>query len=160
MVKILSFALILGVPLIWWYVSAKLQGYGLRKQSRPLKNDALEGLVNRLGSAAGVERVGVRVLQAPIINGMATPEGEIYVTEGLVAQVRNGKVTASEFASVVAHELGHLALGHTKRRAIDLAAAQAISVVVGGMLARLIPIIGWHLARAISTLFVATLSRK
>ncbi|MEO0621349.1 MAG: M48 family metallopeptidase [Pseudomonadota bacterium] len=160
MVKFLSFALILGVPLIWWYVSAKLQGYGLRKQSRPLKNDALEGLVNRLGSAAGVERVGVRVLQAPIINGMATPEGEIYVTEGLVAQVRNGKVTASEFASVVAHELGHLALGHTKRRAIDLAAAQAISVVVGGMLARLIPIIGWHLARAISTLFVATLSRK
>lgn len=160
MVKLVSLLLLIGLPLVWWHISAKLQGKGLRRQSHPLKNDALEGLVRRLGRAAGVERVGVRVLPAPIINGMATPDGSIYVTRGLVEQVRKGRVSADEFASVVAHELGHLALGHTKRRAIDLAAAQAVSLVVGGLLARMIPVIGWHVARALSTLFVSKLSRN
>ncbi|MEM9145917.1 MAG: M48 family metallopeptidase [Pseudomonadota bacterium] len=160
MVKLLSILLLVALPLFWWHVSAKMSGRGLRRQSRPLKSDTLEGLVHRLSQTAGVDRVAVRVLQAPIINGLATPSGEIYVTEGLVKQVREGRISAPEFASVVAHELGHLALGHTKRRAIDLAAAQAVNVVVGGLLARLIPIIGWQLARMLSSVFVATLSRR
>ncbi len=148
--------------LIWWQISARASGAGLRATSRPLKNDMLEGLIERLSraSGAGPVRVRVRVLQGDMINGLATPSGEVYVTGGLVQQVRAGRVTPAEFASVVAHELGHLALGHTQRRAVDVAMAQALHVVVGGIIARLIPVIGWYAARWLSTLFVARLSRQ
>jgi putative metalloprotease len=158
-IKLLPILLVVAVPLVMWAVTAWTNGRSLRARSRPLKNDALEGLLGRLAHTAGVDPIAVRVLDAPVINGLATPSGDIYVTRGLVDEVRRGRVSQQEFASVVAHELGHLALGHTKRRAIDVAVAQAAHVVVGGLLARLVPIIGWHLARAISGLFVASLSR-
>jgi len=160
MIKLLPILVVILIGLVWWQISAMTSGRALRAQSRPLKNDQLEGLIGRLADAAGVEGVRVRVLDAPMINGLATPSGDVYVTRGLVEHVRAGRITGSEFASVVAHELGHLALGHTKRRAIDMAVAQAVTMVVGGILARFVPFVGWYLARAVSTLFVASLSRK
>lgn len=159
-IKLVPLLLIVLGGLAWWQLSAWSSGRGLRERSRPLKNDALEGLIGRISATAGVERVAVRVLDAPEINGLVTPAGDIYVTRGLVEEVRRGRVTPAEFASVVAHELGHLALGHTKRRAIDVALSQTVTVVVGGIIARLVPFVGWHLARMLSRLFVATLSRQ
>lgn len=160
MTKLLPILLILGLGYLWIRASSWASGSRLRKQSRPLRNDRLEGLIDRLAAAAGVDSVRVRVLDAPMINGLATPGGEVYVTRGLVQQAQAGRITAEEFASVIAHELGHLALGHTKRRMIDVMGAQAVNLVVGGLLARLIPVIGWYLARWLSTLFVASLSRR
>ena len=61
---------------------------------------------------------------------------------------------------MVAHELGHLALGHTKRRMLDVSVAQAGVVILGGLLARLIPIVGWYLANLLTGLFVARLSQR
>ncbi len=160
MIPLTTLLLIVLGALVWWQISARASGAGLRAKSRPLKNDMLEGLIDRLSRAAGAGPVRVRVLDGDMINGLATPSGEVYVTRGLVQQVRAGRVTPPEFASVVAHELGHLALGHTQRRAVDVAVAQALHVVVGGIIARLIPVIGWYAARWLSSLFVARLSRQ
>lgn len=160
MLKLLPFLVMLVGLLVWIRLQAALSGSGLRRQSRPLAQRNLELLVARIAHAAGVEHVRVRVLPAEIINGLATPSGEVYVTQGLVQAATSGKVTGAEFASVVAHELGHLALGHTKRRTVDVMAAQAATLVVGGLIARLIPVVGWYFARWLSSLFVATLSRK
>ena len=160
MIKLLPILLIVLAGLAWMKVSSMATGAGLRRQSRPLKNDQLEGMLRRLADTAGVEDIRVRVIEAPMINGLATPQGDIYVTRGLVREAQRGRITASEFASVVAHELGHLALGHTKRRMIDVMGAQAATAVLGGLLARFIPFIGWHLARGVANLFIARLSRR
>ncbi|MEM1343345.1 MAG: M48 family metallopeptidase [Pseudomonadota bacterium] len=160
LIKLLPFLLIAVGLYAWVRVQAWASGRNLRRQSRPLANDRLERLVAQLAETAGVDQIRVRVLDQAMINGLATPGGEIYVTSGLVREVQRGRVSADEFASVVAHELGHLALGHTRRRIIEVTGAQAATLIVGGLLARLIPVVGWYLARFISNFFVASLSRK
>ncbi len=160
MVKILLIVAPIALLVIWTTVMSRLSAQRLKARSRLLKNDQLERALRRLAETAGVEHISVRVLDEPMINGLVTPTGDIFVTRGLIDAVRGGRITPPEFASVVAHELGHMALGHTRRRTLDVAIAQAVHTVVGGLLARLIPVIGWYLARLLSMVFVTTLSRK
>lgn len=160
MARLIPLLVILLAVFVMWKFSAITSGRSLRRHSHPLQNDQIERLLNRLAAAAGVDRIHVRVLEQPVINGLATPSGDIYLTRGLIREYQGGRISAEELASVVAHELGHLALGHTRRRMIDVAGAQILHVVLGGLLARLIPFIGWYIARFVSQFFVATLSRK
>lgn len=158
--KLFPFLFAAGAMVIWWLVASWQSGSALRRQSRPLQNDQLDALTGRLAEAAGVPRVQVRLLDSPAPNGLATPRGEIYLTSGLFKHYQSGRLTGPEIASVVAHELGHLALGHTKRRVVDVAGAQIAHFVLGGLLSRIIPGLGILLARYLSSLFVAALSRK
>jgi metalloprotease len=41
------------------------------------------------------------------------------MTRGFLNRKVRGEVTAEELAAVIAHEMGHVALGHTRRRMID-----------------------------------------
>jgi putative metalloprotease len=136
-------------------VSSWQTGKTLRRTSRPLMNDQVEALFQRLARTAGIDRIEVRIIEMPVVNGLATPSGEIYITRGLFRKFQAGQISAAELASVVAHELGHLALGHTRRRIIDVTGAQAIHVVLGSILNRFLPILGWIVARWI-TMFVLT----
>ncbi|HUF55994.1 MAG TPA: M48 family metalloprotease [Thermohalobaculum sp.] len=52
------------------------------------------------------------VLDSPEINAFATPGGYVYVTRGLVALAED----EAELASVIAHEIGHVAAGHNRDR--------------------------------------------
>jgi len=141
-------------------VSAWQSGKQLRRSSKPLMNDQVEALFQRLAHTAGIERVEVRLLDMPVVNGLATPSGEIYITRGLFKKFQAGRITAAELASVVAHEMGHLALGHTKRRILDVTGAQTIHLVLGSVLNRFIPILGWIVARWVATFVATRLSRK
>lgn len=160
MTKLIPILLLVGLVYAALRVGSGMSGARLRRQSRPLKNDKLERLLGRLAHTAGIDAVRVRVLDSDQINGLATPQGDIYVTRGLVSAVQRGRVSGEEFASVIAHELGHLALGHTRRRMIDMMGAQAATMVLGGVLARIVPWVGWYLARWMSDMFVARLSRR
>ena len=160
MSRILILIAVAFVVVFLWKVNALASGRALRRQSRTLHNDQIEALMGRLAGAAGIDRIDVRVLPQPMINGLVTPSGDIYVTQGLVRAFQSGKVSPHEFTSVIAHELGHLALGHAKRRIVDVSAAQAASIVLGGVLARFIPYFGWLIARWLSSAFIATLSRQ
>ncbi|MEM9762518.1 MAG: M48 family metallopeptidase [Pseudomonadota bacterium] len=160
MLKLLPFLLIAIGAYVMVQLSAWRLNAALRGRSRPLRHDTLEQLFGRLAGAAGIDTVTVRVLDDPSINGLATPDGGVYVTAGLLKHLREGNVTAPEVASVVAHELGHLALGHTKRRMIEVSAAQTGTLVLGSLLARFIPFVGWYLAQALVSLFVSGLSRR
>ncbi|MEM6680311.1 MAG: M48 family metallopeptidase [Pseudomonadota bacterium] len=159
MIKFLPFLLIAIGAYVMVRFSAWRMGAGLKSRSRPLQNDALERLIDRLAETAGIDRIRVRVLDDPSINGLATPDGGIYLTRGLLQKHQAGMITATEIGSIVAHELGHLALGHTKRRMIDVTAAQTATIVLGGILARFIPFIGWWIAQATIGLFVSRISR-
>lgn len=160
MIKLLPFLLIALGAYIMVQLSAWRLGHALKGRSRPLRHDTLEQLFERLAGAAGIDHVAVRVLDDPSINGVATPDGGVYVTAGLLKHLREGSVSAPEVASVVAHELGHLALGHTKRRMIEVSAAQTGTLVLGTLIARFIPFVGWYLAQALVSLFVSRLSRR
>ena len=151
--------LIVGV-VAWWKFRAQASGNALRNGSKLLQNDHLEALFQKLADAAGVDKVEVRVLPDLNPNGLATDTGEIYVTQGFIDCFRRGEVTAPELASVAAHEMGHLALGHMKRRMIQVAGTQAAQLVLGGVLARIIPFIGGDLAVWLLGLITAKLSRK
>jgi predicted Zn-dependent protease len=53
------------------------------------------------------------VLDSPIINAMALPGGYIYVTRGMLAHLKS----EDQLATVIAHEIGHVAARHAARQA-------------------------------------------
>ena len=67
---------------------------------------ALDTLVGKLEAAAGLPiPLKASVVRRRESNAVALPGGHIYVFEGLVSQSRS----ADELASVIAHEIGHVA---------------------------------------------------
>ena len=60
---------------------------------------------------------------------------------------------------MVAHELGHVALGHIRRRMIDFSGQNAVRAALGALLSRLIPGLGGFIASIIGNLLMAKLSR-
>ena len=62
-------------------------------------------------------------------------------------------------ASVIAHELGHVALGHSRRRMIDFSGQNALRMALGSILSRIIPGLGGIIANVLSNLLMARLSR-
>jgi len=90
-------------------VAARLLGAAV------LVNDAkLQQYVNRVGRwlASQTERPDLPwqfgVLEAPELNAFAVPGGTIFVTRGLVAQMKS----EAELAGVLAHEIGHVLKKH------------------------------------------------
>jgi predicted Zn-dependent protease len=53
------------------------------------------------------------ILDSPVINAMALPGGYVYVTRGMLAQLDN----EDQLATVLAHEIGHVAARHAARQA-------------------------------------------
>ena len=160
MFKLLLPLLLVAAAVFVSKLRAQMSGHGLRRRSRPLQNDQIDALLGRLARAAGVDRVEIRLLPDRSINGVATDTGEIYVTQGLFDAFRAGRINARELASVAAHELGHLALGHMRRRMAEVAGRQAAMMVLGGVLGRFIPYIGWTLSSWLLGLVAARLSRR
>ena len=71
-----------------------------------------------------------------------------------------GEVSAGEIASVIAHELGHVALGHSRKRMIDFSGQNAMRVALGAILSRFLPGIGGIIANGLGSLLMAKLSRS
>ena len=95
-----------------------------------------------------------------MVNGLAAPDGRIFLTRGFLNRKDKGQVTPEELASVVAHELGHVALGHSKRRMIDFTGQNVMFVVLSAVLNRFLPGIGSMIASAVSTALMARLSQR
>ena len=66
------------------------------------------------------------VLDSPIINAMALPGGYIYVTRGMLAHLNN----EDQLATVLAHEIGHVAARHAARQAFQQQIGQGL--LLGG----------------------------
>jgi predicted Zn-dependent protease len=94
----------------------------------------------------------VTILNAPAINAFALPNGQLYITRGLVA-LANDK---AELASVLAHEMGHVIARHAAIREEKAKEAAMLSHVVNDVLSD--PQTG-ALALAKSKLTLASFSR-
>ena len=94
------------------------------------------------------------------VNGLVTPNGNIYITQGFINQYKLGQVSGAELTSVIAHELGHLALGHTRKRLHNFFCCERNLLVISTILSRLIPYIGSIIGRYLSQVLISGLSRK
>ena len=161
MTAILWFVLLtVALGVVNWRVSLWQVKRALDKKAIPLDDPALADVVRRLGEAAGVEGLRAQLYDMPVVNGLATPDGRILITTGLYDKYRIGAVKAEEIASVIAHELGHVALGHHSRRMIDYTGQNVARVILMMILNRFLPIIGIFIANWLGNLLLAGLSRR
>jgi len=160
MIKLLPLLALLLYGLAFWRFSAWQLARSLDAQSRPLQDARLAPVLARLAAAIGVPRVPVRVYEIAPINGLAAPDGRVFVTRGFLDALDAGRVTPDELGAVVAHELGHVALGHSRRRMIDFTGQNALRLVLAGVLGRFLPGIGVWLANLAATALAARLSRQ
>ncbi len=132
----------------------------LDANSTLLADPGLQPLLDRMARALDVPRIPVHVYEIDPVNGLAAPDGRIFLTRGFLRKYHAGEVTAAELASVIAHELGHVALGHARRRMIDFSGQNAIRTALSMVLGRLLPGIGPWLAGLVTSLLAARLSRQ
>jgi putative metalloprotease len=132
----------------------------LEANSRPLTDPSITRLADQMAAAMDLPSIQVNVFEVEPVNGLASPDGRIYLTRGFLNRKARGEVTAEELASVIAHELGHVALGHIRRRMIDFTGQNAVFVMLSALLNRFLPFIGIWIANVISTALMARLSRR
>lgn len=131
----------------------------LDERSTELADPMLKVMTDKLAHALDVDRIKVHIYEIDPVNGLAAPDGRVFITRGFYRKFQQGEVSAAEMSSVIAHELGHVALGHTRRRMIDFSGQNAMRVALGMLLSRLIPGIGIFIANSLTSLLAARLSR-
>jgi len=132
----------------------------LSRQSNPLLDPNLDKIMLKFANVLEVEKIRLNIFETEPINGLAAPDGKIFITRGFYKKYQSGDITADEIASVVAHELGHVALGHIRRRMIDFSGQNAVRAALGAVLSRLVPGLGGFIAGIIGNLLMAKLSRR
>lgn len=132
----------------------------LDERSQPLTDPSITRLADRMAAAMGIPAIKVHVFEVEPVNGLAAPDGRIFLTRGFLNRKAQGEVTAEELASVIAHEMGHVAQGHMRRRMIDFTGQNAVFVMLSALLSRFLPFVGVWIANLISTALMARLSRR
>lgn len=132
----------------------------LASQSHPLRDADIVALADQMAAALELPAVKVNVFDVAAVNGLAAPDGQIYITRGFLEAKARGEVSAAELASVIAHELGHVALGHSRRRMIDFTGQNAAFMMLSALLNRFIPGLGVIVANTIARAVMARLSRR
>lgn len=132
----------------------------LDARSTELADPVLRQMTDRLAAALDLPRIRVHLYEIEPVNGLAAPDGRIFITRGFYNKFREGAVTAEEMASVIAHELGHVALGHARRRMIDFSGQNALRTALAMVLSRFLPGVGIMIANALTSMLAARLSRS
>ncbi|OAN71364.1 peptidase M48 [Sulfitobacter sp. EhC04] len=159
MIRVLPILLAILYALAMYRFSTWRTARELDAKSTRLADPALKEVSDRLARALDLPLIKVHIYEIDPVNGLAAPDGRIFITRGFYNKFRSGEVSAEEIASVIAHELGHVALGHSRRRMIDFSGQNAIRTVLAMVLGRFIPFAGVWIANMITTLLAARLSR-
>ena len=159
MIKFIPIILPFVYGLAMFRLSAWRLNRTLKNQSSLLADKQLLKPIQRLADALDLESISVNIYEIEPINGLAAPDGKIFITRGFYNKFTSGEITGNELASVIAHELGHVALGHSRRRMIDFSGQNALRMALGSILSRIIPGLGGIIANFLSNLLMARLSR-
>ncbi|MDP5307241.1 M48 family metallopeptidase [Paracoccus spongiarum] len=160
MLKLTPFLLLILYLAAMWFFSAWRLKQELRQKSTPLRHPRLTPVLKRLGAAMDLPPVSAHIYEVEPVNGLAAPDGRIFLTRGFIRKLDACEVTPEELASVIAHELGHVAHGHARRRMIDFAGQNAIRLALTGVLGRFLPGIGGWVANLVASAVAARLSRQ
>jgi putative metalloprotease len=160
MLRFLPLLLALIIGYVTYLFSARKSKRDLSRNSTPLKDEALNTLLRQMAQALDIPHVKVLVYEIEPVNGLAAPDGRIFITRGLLNKYTTGEISAAELASVVAHELGHIALGHSQRRLIDFGGQNMLRALLMSVFGRYVPVIGGYIANFLVQMLAASLSRK
>lgn len=160
MIKTPALLIAVAYGLVMWAFSTWRLKRQLDGQSSELMDPRLKPTIDRMAQALDLPRIKVHIFEVDPVNGLAAPDGRIFLTRGFYRKFQTGEISADELASVVAHELGHVALGHSRRRLVDFSGQNAIRVVLAGILGRIIPGVGIWIANMLASLVAARLSRQ
>jgi len=160
MLKLTPILLAVLYALIMYRFSAWRTGKELDAKSSELADPVLKRLTDKMASSLDLPRIKVHIYEIEPVNGLAAPDGRIFITRGFFNKYRDGFVSAEEMASVIAHELGHVALGHSRRRMIDFSGQNALRTALAMVLSRFLPGFGVYVANALTSLLTARLSRN
>ena len=138
-----------------WRTSRELDA-----QSSELADPTLNPILNKMAKALDLPRVRVHIYEIDPVNGLAAPDGRIFITRGFYKKFTQGDVSGEEIASVIAHELGHVALGHSRRRMIDFSGQNALRTAIAMVVGRFVPGVGPWIANMLTSLLAARLSRS
>ncbi len=160
MLKLTPILLAIATGLVMYLVSSWRLKRQLDAQSTALAEPGLMALTAKLAKALDLPGLKVNVFEIEPVNGLAAPDGRVFITRGFLNKYKVNEITGEEIASVIAHELGHVALGHAKRRMIDFSGQNAIRVVLVMILSRFIPFVGVYIANFLAGLIGSRLSRQ
>lgn len=160
MLQLTPILIAIAVALLMHRFSAWRTARHLDARSSLLNDHRLTSAFDRLARALDLPALRIHVYEIEPVNGLAAPDGRIFLTRGFLRRHAAGQITTEELASVVAHELGHVALGHAQRRMIDFSGQNAIRVALTMILGRVIPGLGGLIANALASLLGARLSRQ
>jgi putative metalloprotease len=160
MLRFLPFVLAALYAIAMYKFSSYRMARELDQKSTRLVDPDLTREIKKLAAAMDVQDIPVFVYHIDPINGLAAPDGRVFITKGFYEKFRAGHVSSAEMASVIAHEIGHVALGHSKRRMIDFGGQNAMRMALGALLSRFIPVIGMAIANLVANLLMAKLSRS
>ncbi|MFY9210433.1 MAG: M48 family metalloprotease [Aestuariivita sp.] len=159
MIKVTPILLAVVYAFVMYRFSVWRTGRELNTRSTELVDPKLKAMTDRLAKALDLPKVRVHIYEIDPVNGLAAPDGRIFITRGFYRKFQSGDMTAEEMTSVIAHELGHVALGHARRRMIDFSGQNALRTALGMVLSRFIPGIGMWIANMLTTMLAARLSR-
>jgi putative metalloprotease len=160
MLKFTPILLAILYALAMYRVSAWRTKRELDARSTELADPMLKVLSDRMAQALDLPRIRVHIYEVDPVNGLAAPDGRIFITRGFYRKYRNGEVSADEMASVIAHELGHVALGHSRRRMIDFSGQNALRTALVMVLSKFVPFVGVLIANGLTMLLASRLSRE
>jgi putative metalloprotease len=160
MLKFTPILLAIAYAFVMYQFSSWRTRQELDQKSTELVDANLKALTDKMAATLDLDRIRVNLYEIDVVNGLAAPDGRIFITRGFYNKYRQGEVTGEELASVIAHELGHVALGHARRRMIDFSGQNAIRVALATVLGRIIPGVGVWIANALTSLLAARLSRQ
>jgi putative metalloprotease len=159
MFKVLPILLAVMYAMAMYHFSAWRTKRELDERSTELADRRLNALTEKMANALDLPRIRVHIYEIDPVNGLAAPDGRIFITRGFYRKFQSGEVSAEELASVIAHELGHVALGHTRKRMIDFSGQNALRTALAMVFSRFLPGIGVFIANGLATLLAARMSR-
>ncbi|WP_400190250.1 M48 family metalloprotease [Hymenobacter sp. B81] len=74
---------------------------------------------------------GFTIVDSPIINAFATPDGHVYFTRGIMAHFNN----EAQFAGVLGHEIGHITARHGQKQQTRSTIANG-ALILGSILSK------------------------
>ncbi|TLP64516.1 M48 family metallopeptidase [Parasedimentitalea maritima] len=159
MLRLTPILLALAYGIVMYRISIWRTHKELDAKSTELADRKMKALTDRMAAALEIPRIPVFIYEIDPVNGLAAPDGRIFITRGFYRKYQSGEVSDAELASVIAHELGHVALGHAKRRMIDFSGQNALRTALMMIVGRYIPLISGWIADMLTSLLAARLSR-
>ena len=103
--------------------------------------------MNRVSDRPG--DYGFTIVDSPVINAFATPDGHVYFTRGIMAYFNN----EAQFAGVLGHELGHITARHGQKQQTRSTIASVL-LGVGSLLNRNVAALAQPLSQGLGVLFL------